>query len=152
MNKEIFNIDHVFTDVIANSKKQAFEIIALKFYLLGFTTDKNKALKGLKKREKEGSTGFNDGIAIPHAKIKEITKPGVFVFKFKNGVEWDSIDNSLVTIAIALAIPENDSENDHLKILSSIARKLVDDDFRKDLNKANNVDQLYQLISKVEII
>jgi len=152
MDKNILNIEHVFLDVQVESQKEAFKLIAKQFYEKGYATDEKKAYKGLIKREKEGSTGFNEGIAIPHAKIKEIIKPGVFIFQFANHLEWDSIDNSKVQIAIALAIPENDANRDHLKILSSIARKLIDDDFRAQLKIQVSREKLFELVSQVEII
>jgi PTS system fructose-specific IIA component len=87
INQEIFNINHINVDVDVSSQKEAFKYIAQKFVDGGVSNDFKKCYKGLKKRESEGTTGFNDGIAIPHARIKEITKAGVFVFKFKTPVE-----------------------------------------------------------------
>jgi PTS system fructose-specific IIA component len=76
----------------------------------------------------------------------------VFIFKFTNPLEWDSIDKSLVKIAIALAIPDDVSGDQHIKILSSIARKLVDEQFRQKLTSANDKDSLTKLINEVQII
>jgi PTS system fructose-specific IIA component len=152
INKEIFNIDHIYFDVNVGSQKEAFKYIAQKFVEGGVSTDAKTCYKGLKHREKEGSTGFNDGIAIPHARIKAISKAGVFVFKFNTPINWDSIDQSLVRIAIALAIPDDVSGDQHIKILSSIARKLVDEKFRHDLTVSESKEQLFKLINKVQII
>jgi PTS system fructose-specific IIA component len=87
INKEIFNIEHINFDVNVGSQKEAFKYIAEKFVAAGVSTDSKACYKGLKHREKESSTGFNDGIAIPHARIKEITRAGVFVFKFTQPLE-----------------------------------------------------------------
>lgn len=151
MINKLLTKEHIYMDVDVKNKKEAFKFLAKQFYNHGFSTDEKKAYKGLLKRESEGSTGFNDHIAIPHAKIKEITKPGVFIVKFKNPLEWNSIDDSKVKVAISLAIPEDNSETDHLRILSSIARKLIEDDFRDALNNSTTVEELYELISTVEI-
>ncbi|ATZ16059.1 PTS system D-fructose-specific IIA component (F1P-forming) (Frc family) [Entomoplasma freundtii] len=151
MEAEIFNIDHVFLDNQVSTQKEAFALIAQKYLDLGFATNYKKVLKGLHKREKEGSTGFNDGIAIPHAKITDIKKPGVFVFTFANGIEWNSIDGSLTKVAIALAIPDRGADEAHLKILSSIARQLINDEFRQQLINAQTAEDMHALINKVEV-
>ncbi|MDR0675267.1 MAG: PTS sugar transporter subunit IIA [Mycoplasmataceae bacterium] len=152
INKEIFNVNHIYFGVNVSSQKEAFKYIAQKFVEGGVSNDVKDCYKGLKHREKEGSTGFNDGIAIPHARIKAITKAGVFVFKFTTPLQWESIDKSLVKIAIALAIPDDVGGDQHIKILSSIARKLVDQKFRHDLISANDKEELFKLINKVQII
>jgi PTS system fructose-specific IIA component len=87
INKDIFNIDHIYFDVNVSSQKEAFKYIAQKFVENGVATDVKACYKGLKHREKEGSTGFNDGVAIPHARIDAISKAGVFIFKFSNGID-----------------------------------------------------------------
>ncbi|WP_381415121.1 PTS sugar transporter subunit IIA [Spiroplasma endosymbiont of Anurida maritima] len=151
MNKDILNIEHVFVKQDFSSQKEVFQFLAKKYFELGFCSNEKKAYKGLIKREKEGTTGFNDGIAIPHARIKEISKPGVFVITFNEGIEWKSIDDSKVKVAIALAIPDSGGENQHIKILSSIARKLVVDDFRKQLLESNTKEDLFNVINQVEV-
>ncbi|WP_338972801.1 PTS sugar transporter subunit IIA [Spiroplasma endosymbiont of Panorpa germanica] len=152
MDSNIFNKNQIYTQIEATSKKEAFKFIAQAFVDNNASSDYKACFKGLLAREKEGSTGFNEGIAIPHAKIKEITTPKVFVIKFKEGVEWKSIDDSKVKIAIALAIPFSNSEQQHLKILSSIARKLIDDDFRQQLNSATSAEELFKIVSSVEVV
>jgi PTS system fructose-specific IIA component len=87
INKEIFSIDHIYFDVNVSSQKEAFKYIAQKFVEGGVSNDAKDCYKGLKHREKEGSTGFNDGVAIPHARIKAIHKAGVFIFKFANSLD-----------------------------------------------------------------
>jgi PTS system fructose-specific IIA component len=87
INQEIFNINHIYLDVNVGSQKEAFKYIAEKFVESGVSDSAKDCYKGLKHREKEGSTGFNDGIAIPHARIKAIHKAGVFIFKFTNPLE-----------------------------------------------------------------
>jgi PTS system fructose-specific IIA component len=87
INQKIFNLNHIYTDVTTSSQKEAFKFIAQKFVDNQVSNNTKACYKGLKHREKEGTTGFNDGIAIPHARIKEISKAAVFVFKFTEPIE-----------------------------------------------------------------
>ncbi|AGM25390.1 PTS sugar transporter subunit IIA [Spiroplasma chrysopicola] len=151
MQQELFNLNHIYFDVDCKTQKEAFTFIANAFVENDVSNNLKKCFKGLVKREKEGTTGFNDGIAIPHARIKEISRPGLFVFLFKDGIEWKSIDDSKVKLAIALAIPETNSGSEHIKILSSVARKLVDQEFCQNLLSAKSKEAVYKLISEIEI-
>nr|WP_238157790.1 PTS sugar transporter subunit IIA [Lacticaseibacillus chiayiensis] len=90
-------------------------------------------------REDESSTGFGNGVAIPHAKVNGLTEPFVGVVTFNQPVAWDSLDGQPVSIAIVLVMPDqNGADKLHLKMLSKLARKLMDDDFIKALKDAQH--------------
>lgn len=147
--KELFAENHIYVDENSKTQDEAFKFIAKVAKKHGFVQDELEYYNGLKEREKEATTGFNDGIAIPHSKNKTVLNPGVFLIKFKNPIEWDSLDGSKITTAFALTIPEDGAEN-HLKILSSIATKLIDDDFRNTVVKETNTKELYNLVSQID--
>lgn len=145
----VFAEKHIYIDENSKTQDEAFKFIASIAKKHGFVKDEIEYYKGLHKREKEATTGFNDGIAIPHSKNETVIKPGVFLIKFKNEIEWDSLDGKPTTIAFALTIPENGAEN-HLKILSAIATKLVDDDFRNTIITEKDTKKLYNLVSEIQ--
>ncbi|MGI6109152.1 MAG: PTS sugar transporter subunit IIA [Eubacteriaceae bacterium] len=97
-------------------------------------------------REAMDSTGCGAGVAIPHAKIKGLQEPKVEIFKFKDKIDWDAIDDEPVMMAVALVMPDGDKDNLHLQVISKFARKLVDDDFVAALEKENDPQKLYQFI------
>ena len=111
--------------------------------------DEEAFYNGLHEREKEATTGFNDGIAIPHSKNKTVIAPGVFLIKFKNKIEWDSLDGQGITTAFALTIPEDGAEN-HLKVLSTIAKELLNDDFRNNITTETDTKCLYDLVKEIK--
>lgn len=146
---EVFTKDHIYIDSKSKTQDEAFKFIASIAYKHGFVKDEVEYYKGLHKREEEATTGFNDGIAIPHSKNSTVIKPGVFLIRFENPIEWDSLDGELIKTAFALTIPEDGAEN-HLKILSSIAKKLIDDDFRKTMVTESSNEKLYNLVSTIK--
>ena len=115
-----------------------------------FGADKEVDAKTLKEafiaREKEYSTGFGGGIALPHAKIKGITHPRVLIVRYAQPTDWDAIDDKPVIIAICLVMPEKDKDNTHLQVISKLARKLADEDFVARLIATQDPIGLYQLI------
>lgn len=150
MDKSVFDKHHIHFDDTATTQDEAFKVIAKVTYEAGFVADEETYYKGLWEREKEATTGFQDGIAIPHSKHTTCRKPGVFLVKFQHAIEWNALDEEPVQVAIALTIPFDGGEQ-HLRILSKIARKMIDEGFRSALKNSDDVDTLYEVIAAIEL-
>lgn len=148
--KELFSEDHIYIDENSTTQDEAFKFIASIAKKHGYVKSEEDFYHGLQEREKEATTGFNDGIAIPHSKNSTVISPGVFLIKFKNPIEWDSLDGKKITTAFALTIPEDGAEN-HLKILSTIAKELIDDNFRNTVIKETDSQKLYKLVKGIQL-
>ena len=149
-SKELFSEDHIYIDENSTTQDEAFKFIASIAKKHGYVKSEEDFYHGLQEREKEATTGFNDGIAIPHSKNSTVISPGVFLIKFKNPIEWDSLDGKKITTAFALTIPEDGAEN-HLKILSTIAKELIDDNFRNKVIKETDSQKLYNLVKVIQL-
>lgn len=148
MNQEIFNNTHILYDKESKTQEEAFQSIASFAHEKGFVNDVETFFIGLKEREQEATTGFKDGIAIPHSKNKSVVKPGMFLVKFDHAIAWNALDGKDVNVAFALTIPEEGAA-DHLKLLSLIARKLIDDSFREGILNENDPDKLTEIIDQI---
>lgn len=98
-------------------------------------------------REKLGSTGIGEGIAIPHGKMKGIDRILCAFGRSKEGVDFDAIDKKPVHIFFLLLAPE-DSAGLHIQMLSRISRILRDPSFRKHLTEQGDDRGLYADIVK----
>lgn len=98
-------------------------------------------------REKLGSTGIGEGIAIPHSRLQECEDTLGAVFVLDKPVDFDSIDRKPVDIVFVLLVPEEATEQ-HLQTLSMLAQKFNDEDFRDQLRQATSDDDLYQRITQ----
>src|SRR6266851_1061791 len=99
----------------------------------------------LAERERLGSTAIGDGIAIPHGKLRGVTKIiGVFG-RHRLGVDFDSLDGAPTHLFFVLVAPE-DSASLHLKALAHVSRLLKDGAFRDRLIAAPDAAELYRLI------
>lgn len=107
--------------------------------------DRDTLIEVLLEREKLGSTGIGDGIAIPHGKLAGLEKLIVSFGKSATGVDFDSLDGRPVYIFFLLLAPEN-SAGQHLKALAMISRMLKDVSFREALLKAETSEDAYNLI------
>ena len=100
-----------------------------------------KYLQGVKDRELEFETGMGNGIAIPHCKSDCVKEAAFTLVKLNQKIEWGSLDGEPVDYVIMLAA----ADNVHLKMLSSLAVGLMDDDFREALKDATDVDQIIDI-------
>lgn len=146
-------LKNIFVDQEAGKdKKLALKKVA---ELLGQSNhlNVNDLWQGFLAREQESTTGFGNGVAIPHTKISGLIEPKVGIITFTTPIEWQSLDEKPVYIAIALLMSTGSSSKSHLHILAEFARKLMDDDFIKDLQKSrHNQKDLYKtIISQVNL-
>ena len=101
-----------------------------------------KAVNVILEREKLGSTGIGDGVAIPHGKMKGIHNIVCAFGRSKDGVDFDAVDRKPVHIFFLLLAPE-DSASLHLKMLSRISKILRDPSFRKRLMELTDAHDIY---------
>lgn len=115
--------------------------------ILGERADYNQ--KGtvdiLLEREKLGSTGIGDGIAIPHGKLNIIDALAVSFGRSRDGIDFNAMDGKPVHLFFLLLAPEN-AAGQHLKMLAKLSRMLKDATFRKNLLEAASTEDLYRII------
>lgn len=100
----------------------------------------------LEAREKLGSTGIGDGVAIPHGKMGELPRLVASFGISREGVNFDAIDGKPTHLFFALVAPEN-SAGVHLKALARISRLFKSPQFRQAILEARTPAEIYQLIS-----
>ena len=106
-------------------------------------------LDSLMVREKMGSTGIGNGIAIPHGRLKNSKQLAAVVATCETPITFDAIDNRPVDIFVALFVAEENCQ-DHLITLQSIAKLLSNKGFCKQIRKCQTSEQLYQLIKNAD--
>ena len=107
--------------------------------------DQAQLMKVLLEREKLGSTGIGDGVAIPHGKIKGIEGILAAFGRSRKGIDFQAIDEKPTHLFFLLIAPEN-SAGIHLKALARISRLLKDPSFRQKLIEAPSESDLYRII------
>ena len=104
--------------------------------------DLGEAVGVIMDRERLGSTGIGEGVAIPHGKLKQMEGVVAAFGRSKNGVDFDAVDGKKVNILFLLLAPEG-AASLHLKILSRISRVLRDPSFRSRLTELSGVQAIY---------
>lgn len=132
----------------AASKKATLEIISQQ--LADGDSQRQKAIfDALINRERLGSTGLGDGVAIPHGRINGISEPVGCLVKLQQGVDFEASDDQPVDLIAGLAVPADCTE-DHLQILAAIARAFSDNDFTQAARQAGDIEGLSAALAAAE--
>lgn len=139
----ILTLERTVKSAPASSKKKVLE------YLGSFIADHipessaDDIYERLLNRERMGSTGIGEGIAIPHCRLKQCDKTFGVLLQLEEAIDFDSIDQQPVDLIFALLVPE-EATDEHLKTLSMLAQKLSQADYREALRNSPDSQNLYQ--------
>lgn len=100
-------------------------------------------------REALGSTGVGLGVAIPHGKSAAVREPAVAFGKSIRGVDFQSIDGTPAHLIFMIAVPDS-ADDQHLRILATLSRMLIHEDFRKALMEADSPEDVFVAIQAKE--
>jgi nitrogen PTS system EIIA component len=143
---DFLSADNVIIDATAADKKKLLSELARK---AGATVDilPERLLSELVKREELGSTGMGGGVAIPHARFHQITKPFGMLVRLRKPLDFDAVDGEPVDIVFLLLLPEAAGAGDQLGALASIARKLRNAKSAAALRKARDGAEIYRILT-----
>lgn len=113
---------------------------------IGIIEDKGTYLEALLERESQSSTGLVDGFAIPHGKSNNIKDAAVIYIRNQEGIEWNSLDGSLITDIFALAIPLQ-AQGNHLDTLIAISTQLMDPSICQRLRNASIEEEINEIFA-----
>ena len=136
---------NVVVDLQASSKKRLFEQAGLLFENQHGVA-RSLVFDSLLARERLGSTGLGQGVAIPHGRIKGLKDALCAFFRLAQPVPFDAPDGNPVSLAFVLLVPEQATEK-HLQILSEIAQMFSDKELRESMARAADAAALHDLIT-----
>jgi len=128
-----------------NSKKQLLQELAAKAAELCGQGERT-ILETLQQRERLGSTGVGDGVAIPHGKLPKLTKLFGLFARLERGVDFEALDSQPVDLVFLLLAPEA-AGADHLKALARVARLLREPDVVRKLRDSRDAEALYAVLA-----
>lgn len=147
---DLIEVAAIMPALKANSKKQLLQLLAERAAVVTGLPER-EVFDTILQRERLGSTGVGNGIAIPHGKlpgIKEIT--GVFA-RLENPVDFESLDDQPVDLVFLLLAPEG-AGADHLKALSRIARVLRDNETTAKIRGTRDAAAIHTFLTEAPIV
>jgi len=135
--------DNVVVDVESTSKKRVFEQAGILFENQ-LQIARSQVFDSLFARERLGSTGLGQGVAIPHGRVKGLRDAVGAFFKMKNPIPFDAPDGQPVTLIFVLLVPERATDL-HLQLLGELAQMFSDKNFREQLQEKDDPGAIHQL-------
>lgn len=145
----ILEPERVVCDIEVRSKKHALDVVSEVLANGERPLHKLAIFESLVNRERLGSTAIGCGVAIPHARLEGLRKIRAAFVRLSEAVDFDAADGKPVRILFGLLVPDGDEEN-HLRLLSTIAQMLASEEYRDALYDASDADDLYELLTGFE--
>lgn len=141
----LINQDLIKLSLSANSKEDVFKELIDVLYAQGRISDKTQFLADIKVREAQGNTGFEEGIALPHAKSSAVIKPAVVIGVHKQGIYYGADDGQPSKLFFMIASPDG-GDNHHIEVLAELSSKLIEEGFIESFMNAESEQAALELL------
>ncbi|MDQ3187252.1 MAG: PTS sugar transporter subunit IIA [Pseudomonadota bacterium] len=141
---QLLPLSNVIAELDAGTKKSVFEQIG-QLFENSLHIASNEVSDSLLTREKLGSTGLGQGVAIPHGRIKGLREAAAALIRMKNPIPFDAPDDIPVSLICVLLVPETATDL-HLQILSELAQMFSNKNFREGLLTSKDQAEIHRLI------
>lgn len=142
---DILAKEAIIPELAGKTKKQVLEELIDALLINRPQLGRDRLMTVLLERERLGSTGIGDGIAIPHGKMKDLDQLALSFGRSSQGVDFESMDGKPVHLFFLLVAPEN-CAGIHLRALAKIARLLKNSVVRKKLATVQGREEVYSVI------
>lgn len=147
----IINQKLIFLDESLADKSEIIKKIAHVAKDNSYVTDENEFYESVMRREAEVPTAIGYDIAIPHGKTGAVKSPFIAFFRSKERFKWTEGYDEDVQLIFQIGVPDEGSEKLHLKFISEVSKKLLDESFREQLKTITDVNKIYDLLNSIEI-
>ncbi|MGD8115648.1 PTS fructose transporter subunit IIABC [Vibrio sp. TRT 29B02] len=128
MITKLINENLIALNLNAQSKEEVFNELIEILYAQGRISDKEQFLADIKAREELGNTGFEQGVALPHAKSSAVIEPAVVIGVHKTGIDYGAEDGLASKLFFMIASPDG-GDNHHIEVLAELSSKLIEPGF-----------------------
>jgi len=143
---DLINVPAIMPALKANSKKQLLQLLSERAAAIAGIPER-EVFDTILQRERLGSTGVGNGIAIPHGKLPKLEKLFGLFARLNRSIDFDALDSQPVDLVFLLLAPEG-AGADHLKALARIARLLRDPAVARKLRESEDAQTLYAVLTE----
>lgn len=146
--RQLVTRDRIEINCQVTSKKRLMERISDLLVMQNSDLDARSVFQILIERERLGSTGVGNGVALPHGRVAGLAQAVGAVAVLEKPLDYDALDRQPVQLVFGLLVPEEAREQ-HLRILAHLAKMFDDAELRSKLLKVETVDQVLELLASV---
>ncbi|MBO0458952.1 PTS sugar transporter subunit IIA [Enterococcus hulanensis] len=149
--RSVITNDLIFLDSDLDNQDEVVEHIVEVAEFIGYVDDSETLYQAVKKREQEVSTAIGYDIAIPHGKNETVLHPFIAFVRTNKAFQWATTNEEKVRLIFLIGVPKNSEETMHLKFISQLSKKLLDEAFREKLLNETDKNKIYEQLSSIEI-
>ena len=144
--------NRIILDLRAKTKEELLNEMGETFKETGVVDDSGYArfIEKLNNREETCSTGFQDGVAIPHMKARAVKKMALALGISKEGIDFDALDKKPSKIFVMIAAPK-ENPNEYLNLLAKVSEIFLDENNIKKVMEVKTKEELYGILDKYEV-
>ena len=140
--EHVLSLSRVEVDAPVSTKKRLLEHVAA---LCAPSAHAGDFFEALLEREKLGSTSLGHGVALPHARVDNLTEPVAVFVRLKTPIDYDSHDEKSVDLIFGLFVPQGENTT-HLHLLSQVASRLNEETTRAALRSATSNNEIWNIL------
>ena len=144
----VLNVKNIKLKMTARTKEEVIEELTELLVQDGAVTNKEDFIRDVWLREEQGSTGFENHIAIPHGKSSAVINTTLAIGRTRQDIPWETLDGSSVRCIILFAVRLEDQNTTHIRLLSQVAGALADDDIIAQLLVETSPQKIIDLFSQ----
>lgn len=145
MSKKLLSRENIILDPDVSEKDKVITILAEKINNEGIITNFEGFLNDIYAREEMDNTVVGFKVAIPHGKSRWITEARLGFMRLEKEIYWGD-EEEYVKYIFLIAVPEGEASK-HIEVLAGLSHKILDENFRKNLENANTEDEVLELIN-----
>lgn len=150
-NKSVITKEMIFLEEDLKEQAEVLDFIVENAKKNNYIVDDVSFLESVLKREEEVSTAIGYSIAIPHGKNETVLHPFITFIRIANEIRWSKENEEMVQLVFLIGVPKESEGNIHLKFISQLSKKLLDEEFRKKLLTEKNKDKIFEQLSLIDI-
>lgn len=149
--RDVLSKDLIFINQNEMDQMQVIQHIIQNAAQIGYVTNIAEVISAVKNREEQVSTAIGYQIAMPHGKTKAVQHPFIAFLRTNQLFLWSEKSDEKVNLIFLIGVPEESEGKLHLKFISQLSKKLLDEEFRKNLLEMNDTELIYNQLSSIEL-
>lgn len=133
-----------------STKDDAINSLVEKAFENGLISNKDSFMEAVLEREAEIPTAIGYEIAIPHGKSKEVKEPFIGFLQVRNSFQWTEELEDEVKLIFLIGVSDKNENNLHLRFISQLSKKLLDENFRQSLKEVTEVEKAFELLTTIK--
>ncbi|CAG9295033.1 PTS sugar transporter subunit IIA [Celerinatantimonas diazotrophica] len=145
---KILNVKNIKLNMVANNKEEVIEELTDLLVADGSIINRDDFIRDVWRREAQGSTGFENHIAIPHGKSSAVSHTTLAIGRTQREIPWESLDGSDIRCIILFAVRLEDQNTTHIRLLTQVSSALADDEIIAKLLKEDDPNNIIELFKE----